>query len=404
MLDSAHVVHEARTAPPQELTGSGDDIQLSVVLPCLNEAETLAVCIKKALTSIDELGIRGEVVVADNGSTDGSQQIAADCGARVVDVAEKGYGAALMGGIRAASGTYVIMADADDSYDLSGLEPFYSALQDGADLVVGNRFKGGIEKGAMPALHRYLGNPVLSFVGRLFFHSDLGDFHCGLRGFRRDAILALGLRTTGMEFASEMIVRASASELDIREVPTTLRPDGRSRRPHLRTWRDGWRHLRFLLLFSPRWLFLYPGMLLMLVGVVAGALQLPGPDSASDVSSHINRLVVSSAAVLVGFTAVLFAVCARVFTMQEGLLPAGPKLRRAFAYIRLESGILVGTVLIVCGLVIGAAGVLASGDVSSLMETWRTVRVVIPAATAVTLGVEVVLGSFLLSVLGLPRR
>jgi glycosyltransferase involved in cell wall biosynthesis len=231
-------------------------MELTVVLPCLNEAETLAVCIRKAKSSIASLGVDGEVVVADNGSTDGSQGIARDEGARVVDVPIRGYGAALMAGITEAQGTFVIMADADDSYDLSNLGPFLEALRGGADLVMGNRFAGGIEPGAMPALHRYLGNPVLTAIGRVLFRSPVRDFHCGIRGFRRDAIIGLDLRTTGMEFASEMVVKATLQKLAIVEVPTTLSPDGRSRPPHLRTWRDGWRHLRFLLLYSPRWLFL----------------------------------------------------------------------------------------------------------------------------------------------------
>ncbi|MTA42772.1 MAG: glycosyltransferase, partial [Actinobacteria bacterium] len=252
-------------------------MELSVVLPCLNEAETLAVCIRKARASMNELGIDGEVVIADNGSTDGSQDIARSEGARVVDVPTRGYGAALIAGITDAKGTFVIMGDADDSYDLSNLGPFVEALRGGAELVMGNRFAGGIAPGAMPALHRYLGNPVLTAVGRVLFRSPVKDFHCGLRGFRRDAILELDLRTTGMEFASEMVVKATLNKLTIVEVPTTLSPDGRSRPPHLRTWRDGWRHLRFLLLYSPKWLFLYPGIVVFLLGLILGGALLRGP-------------------------------------------------------------------------------------------------------------------------------
>ncbi|MSX34697.1 MAG: glycosyltransferase, partial [Actinobacteria bacterium] len=252
-------------------------MELSVVLPCLNEAETLAVCIRKARASMNELGIDGEVVIADNGSTDGSQDIARSEGARVVDVPTRGYGAALIAGITDAKGTFVIMGDADDSYDLSNLGPFIEALRGGAELVMGNRFAGGIAPGAMPALHRYLGNPVLTAVGRVLFRSPVKDFHCGLRGFRRDAILELDLRTTGMEFASEMVVKATLNKLTIVEVPTTLSPDGRSRPPHLRTWRDGWRHLRFLLLYSPKWLFLYPGIVVFLLGLILGGALLRGP-------------------------------------------------------------------------------------------------------------------------------
>ena len=250
-------------------------LELSVVMPCLDEAETLATCIQKAQAALREHAIAGEIVVADNGSSDGSREIAARLGARVVPVETRGYGAALMGGIQAANGRFVIMADADDSYDFTQLMPFLAKLREGFDLVIGNRFLGGILPGAMPPLHRYLGNPVLTGIGRLFFNSPCGDFHCGMRGFRRDAVLALDLQTTGMEFASEMVVKATLLGMRVTEVPTTLSPDGRSRPPHLRSWRDGWRHLRFLMLFSPRWLFLYPGALLMLIGVVTGAWLLP---------------------------------------------------------------------------------------------------------------------------------
>ena len=241
-------------------------MELTVVMPCLNEAETVATCVRKAIGFLAESGISGEVLVADNGSTDGSQRLATDAGARVVPISDKGYGNALMGGIVAARGKYVIMGDADDSYDFTNLMPFVNELRKGADLVMGNRFRGGIAPGAMPPLHKYLGNPVLSFIGRLFFRSKIGDFHCGLRGFSRDSVMALNLQATGMEFASEMVVKATLAGQRVTEVPTTLSKDGRSRPPHLRSWRDGWRHLRFLLLFSPRWLFLYPGLALLVVG------------------------------------------------------------------------------------------------------------------------------------------
>src|SRR6201996_1306830 len=244
-------------------------------MPCLNEAETVATCVRKAVQFISDSGVSGEVVVADNGSTDGSRKLAEDAGARVVPIPERGYGNALMGGIVAARGEYVIMGDADDSYDFTNLMPFIEQLRDGADLVMGNRFKGGIEPGAMPPLHRYLGNPVLSFIGRLFFGSKIGDFHCGLRGFRRDSIMKLGRQATGMEFASEIVVKATITSQRIVEVPPPLAKDGRSRPPHLHTWRDGWRHLRFLMLFSPRWLFLYPGLALLALGIVIGAVVIP---------------------------------------------------------------------------------------------------------------------------------
>src|SRR5687767_10394655 len=238
--------------------------ELTVLMPCLDEAETVGRCVAKARGFLERAGIQGEVLVVDNGSSDGSVRLAEQAGARVVQERRRGYGNALRSGIEQARGRFVVMGDADDSYDFSALDPFLERLRAGADLVIGNRFQGGIAARAMPPLHRYLGNPVLTGIGRLFFRSPVGDFHCGLRGFRRDAIVALGLSTEGMEFASEMVVRATVEGLRIVEVPTTLAPDGRSRRPHLRTFRDGWRHLRFLLLFSPRWLFLYPGVILMI--------------------------------------------------------------------------------------------------------------------------------------------
>ncbi|UUZ60012.1 glycosyltransferase family 2 protein [Nocardioides sp. B-3] len=291
-------------------------IELSIVMPCLNESETLATCIRHALTFLATSGVVGEVIIADNGSTDGSQQIALDEGARVVNVPEKGYGAALIGGIAAAHGTYVAMGDADDSYDFEGPGPFVDELRKGADLVMGNRFRGGIEPGAMPPLHKYLGNPVLSLVGRLFFNAPVKDFHCGLRAFRRDSITALSLRTTGMEFASEMVVKASLSGLHIVEVPTTLRKDGRSRPPHLRSWRDGWRHLRFLMLYSPRWVFFYPGLLLTALGLIATAVLLAGPVSIGEFGLDIGTMLYAAAIAVVGYLsrAVLPAV--------EGLCPA----------------------------------------------------------------------------------
>src|SRR5271165_1983666 len=264
--------------------------EFTILMPCLNEAETLANCISKARAFIARSGCTGEVVIADNGSTDGSEAIAEANGARVVHVVERGYGSALLGGIRAARGRYVIMGDSDDSYDFSDLDAFVDKLRDGHALVMGNRFKGGIKPGAMPPLHRYLGNPVLTTVGRIFFRSPCGDFHCGLRGFDRAAILGLDLQAPGMEFASEMVVKATIHNLNIAEVPTTLWPDGRTRPPHLRSWRDGWRHLRFLLLFSPRWLFLYPGIGLMVAGAIMMAWLLPAPRTIGGVTFGIHTL------------------------------------------------------------------------------------------------------------------
>jgi len=380
-------------------------MELTVVLPCLNEAETLAVCIRKAKASIAGLGIDGEVVIADNGSTDGSQDIARAEGARVVDVPIRGYGAALTAGIAAAKGEFVIMGDADDSYDLSNLGPFVEALRGGADLVMGNRFAGGIEPGAMPALHRYLGNPVLTAIGRILFRSPVKDFHCGLRGFRREAILDLDLRTTGMEFASEMVVKATLNKLNIVEVPTTLSPDGRSRAPHLRTWRDGWRHLRFLLLYSPRWLFLYPGMVLFLVGIVLGGVLLTGPIQVGEHALDVSALVYAMAAVLIGFQSILFAAFSRAFVVNEGLMPPSLGMQKAFKVLNLERGLIIGLLLLIVGVALATYGFIhwGSSDFGAL-DARDAIRLAVPAATLSVLGVETIMGSFFLSVLGLSRR
>lgn len=380
-------------------------MELTVVLPCLNEAETLAVCIRKAKASIASLGVDGEVVVADNGSTDGSQDIARAEGARVVDVPIRGYGAALMAGITDAHGMFVIMADADDSYDLSNLGPFVEALRGGADLVMGNRFAGGIKPGAMPALHRYLGNPVLTAIGRVLFRSPVRDFHCGIRGFRREAIIGLDLRTTGMEFASEMVVKATLQKLAIVEVPTTLSPDGRSRPPHLRTWRDGWRHLRFLLLYSPRWLFLYPGVVLVVLGLALGIALLPGPIAIGDHALDVSALVYAMSAVLIGFQAILFAAFSRAFVTNEGLMPPSKGMQRAFRLLNLERGLLIGFVLLFAGIAMAIYGFLHWGSVDfGSLDARDAIRMAVPAATLSVLGVQTIMGSFFLSVLGLSRR
>ena len=380
-------------------------VELSIVMPCLNEAETLEACIRKAQGFLREHQIDGEVVIADNGSTDGSQAIGERLGARVVAVTTRGYGAALMGGIVQARGRYVIMGDADDSYDLASLMPFVEKLREGYKLVMGNRFKGGIRQGAMPPLHRYLGNPILSATGRLLFHSPCGDFHCGLRGFERQAILDLDLRTTGMEFASEMVVKATLHRLRVIEVPTTLAPDGRSRPPHLRSWRDGWRHLRFMLLFSPRWLFLYPGVILMLVGFAVGLWLLPGPRWVGGTGFDVHTLLYAAVAIILGFQAVTFALFTKIFAISEGLLPEDARLSKLFRYVTLETGLLVGAAL----LALGALGSVYGVDLWKLrafgpLDPSRTLRVVIPSVTALTLGVQTLFASFFLSVLGLRRR
>ncbi|MEU6410285.1 glycosyltransferase [Microbispora sp. NPDC046933] len=379
-------------------------MELTVVMPCLNEAETVEICVRKALTCMRENGIDGEVVIADNGSTDGSQQLARDAGARVVHIDEKGYGNALIGGIRAARGKYVIMGDADDSYDFTNLMPFVEQLRDGAELVMGNRFRGGIAPGAMPPLHRYLGNPVLSFIGRLFFPSEIGDFHCGLRGFRRDSILRLGLQTGGMEFASEMVVKATLQGLDVREVPTTLSPDGRSRPPHLRSWRDGWRHLRFLMLYSPRWLFFIPGLVLMSLGLVAGAALTFGPVYIGKLAFDVDTLVGAAAMVVIGFQAVLFALFTKVYAAEEGFLPEDRRVRWLVDVVTLEKGLLAGGALAVAGL----AGLVASlahwgGRGFGELIPAESLRLVVPSAMAFIMSFQTIFASLFISILGIRR-
>ncbi|BAQ64425.1 glycosyltransferase family 2 protein [Geminocystis sp. NIES-3709] len=366
-------------------------------MPCLNEAETLATCIKKAQWYLQEYQVKGEVVIADNGSTDKSQEIALEMGARLVKVKEKGYGSALMGGIIAAKGEYIIMADADDSYDFTGLNPFLEKLRGGYDLVMGNRFKGGIKEGAMPFLHKYLGNPVLTRLGKLFFKSPCNDFHCGLRGFRKQAILNLNLRTTGMEFASEMVVKSTLNGLKITEVPTTLSPDGRSRKPHLRTWRDGWRHLRFLLLYSPRWLFLYPGFFLMLMGLVATIVLLASP--------RVHSLLYSATAIIIGFQLVNFAIFTKVYAMQEGLLPPDKKLFKLLDRFTLEQGLILGIILFILG---GITSIFAlfqwEATGFGLLNPVLTMRLVIPSVTSIALGLQIIFSSFFLSVFQLKIK
>jgi glycosyltransferase involved in cell wall biosynthesis len=382
-----------------------EHIELSVVMPCLNEAETLKVCIDKAMTYIRENNIRGEVVIGDNGSTDGSQDIARSCGARVVDVPSKGYGSALMGAIEASRGKYVIMGDSDDSYDFSNLNAYVHKLREGYDLVMGNRFKGGIKKGAMPFLHRYLGNPVLSFIGRLFFGSPIGDFHCGLRGFRQDIVSLLNLQTTGMEFASEMVVKATIFKLKIAEVPTTLSPDGRSRPPHLRTWRDGWRHLRFLLVYSPKWLFLIPGLLLMLTGMIMGVTIINGPVQLFNIYFDTNTLLYAAAFVITGFQAINFAIFTRTYAIQVGFLPENRTLNALYKYINLESALVLGLLVTLGGLG-GSTYSLYLWDQADFghLNYSGILRVVIPSVVSIIIGLQIILSSFFLSVLGVNKK
>ena len=400
--ESTATMDISATRGPQEI---GTECELTVLMPCLNEAETLGMCISKAKASLENLGVNGEVLIADNGSTDGSQEIARSLGALVVRVERKGYGNALMRVIATAHGEYVIMGESDDSYDFNNLGPFLEKLRQGYDLVMGNRFLGGIQPGAMPPLHRYLGNPVLTAIGRLFFKSPSGDFHCGLRGFRRKAMLALDLRTTGMEFASEMVVKSTLHDLRISEVPTTLQPDGRSRPPHLRSWSDGWQHLRFLLLYSPRWLFLYPGIVLMALGLLAGVLLLRGPVFVGSIGFDTQTLLYAAAAIILGFQAIAFGVFTKVFAISEGLLPEDPKLTFRKIKVNLEKGLILGTALILTGLICSAYSVWTWKRASfGILDPVRTLRIIIPAITALIIGVQIVFSSFFLSVLGLRRR
>lgn len=379
--------------------------ELTILMPCLNEAETIATCVRKAAAFLQRNGVNGEVLVADNGSTDGSQSLARAEGARVVDVPVRGYGAALQAGIDHAGGRFVVMGDADDSYDFSALEGFLQQLRAGADLVMGDRFRGGIRPGAMPLLHRYLGNPVLSFLGRLFFRSPVRDFHCGLRGFSRDAIRRLRLETTGMEFASEMVVKASLHGLRITEVPVTLSPDGRSRPPHLRTWRDGWRHLRFLLLFSPRWLFLLPGLLLVALGlagvisICAGALNLGG------ITLDIHTLSYAGAGIVIGAQMTLFALLTKLLAMRTGWLPANPRQERLLAHLTLEKCLVIAILLFVAGISVSLYAVALWARVGfGALGPETTMRLVTPSVTLMTLAGEFALGGFFAEVVRYSSR
>ena len=380
-------------------------VEVSILMPCLNEAETIEVCVRKARQYLEDGGIRGEVIVADNGSTDGSQALATHAGARVVRVTSRGYGAALLGGIQAARGNLIIMGDADDSYDFTALDPFVEKLRAGYELVMGNRFLGGIKQDAMPPLHRYLGNPVLTGIGRLLFRSPLGDFHCGLRGFRRDAIMSLALTSTGMEFASEMVVKATLRKLRIAEVPTTLSPDGRSRPPHLRSWRDGWRHLRFLLLFSPAWLFFYPGVVMLLLGLLGGIWLTPGPRTAGSVTFSINTLLFAAASLIIGFQAIVFYMFAKTHAIRSGLLPEDPVVARLREVLRLEVALIIGGLAVIAGLILATQAVGVWGAASfGALDLDESLRKVIPSITLLILGLQIMFSGCLLSVLQLDTR
>jgi len=382
-----------------------ETLELTILMPCLNEAETIEVCVKKAMGYLERSGVSGEVLISDNGSTDGSQALAEACGARVVAAPEKGYGAALIAGIKAAHGKFVIMGDADDSYDFENLDGMIEHLRGGAELVMGNRFKGGIAKGAMPFLHRYLGNPVLSFIGRLFFSIPVGDFHCGLRGFSRESILNLGLQSPGMEFASEMVVKASLNKLRIEETPTTLKPDGRSRPPHLKTWRDGWRHLRFLLIHSPRWLFIYPGTVLAVLGLAGAAtLALGEVRMPSGVTLDIHSLVVSCFAIMIGVQLVMFGALARRYQTLEGILPPSARFQKFLMGLSLEPILQSALVIFLAG-VVGATWAVAHWASSGFGPILYNgvMRVLVLSLTGVAVAIQMAAAGFLASVFALRR-
>lgn len=404
------IAEEEKSLLPQMSQDNGDTggVEVSVVMPCLNEADTLAICIQKAQRSFDENHIKGEIVVADNGSTDGSQDIARSLGARVIDVQAKGYGNALMGGIAAARGKFVIMGDADDSYDFLELPKFVKKLREGYELVQGCRLPSGggtVKPNAMPVLHRWLGNPMFSILVRQMFWAEIHDVYCGLRGFTKELYDRLQLRCTGMEFATEMIIKSNIYGTRITEVPITLHPDGRkAHKPHLKTFRDGWRTLRFFMMYSPRWLFLYPGAFAILLGLVGYALALPGV-TAIGVTFDAHTLLFSSLFILLGYQSILFAVFAKTFAISEGLLPANRRMIRFYEIVNLEKGLLVG----LGGLLLGVLLLAAALNQWRLHDFGRldyayTMRFVIPGVTLTALGYQTILSGFFVSILGMRRK
>ena len=396
----------ARTEPTSrpDLHEPPIGLELSIVIPCLNEAQTIGVCVRKAWGSLQRLGLAGEVVVADNGSTDGSQAIAEREGARVVSVAQRGYGSALRAGVAAARGRWVIMGDADDSYNFAELEPFVEKLREGYEVVNGNRFRGGIRPGAMPWLHRRLGNPVLSLIGRKLYGTNCGDIYCGLRAFEREKVMALDVRASGMEYAIEMLVKATMGGLRVTEVPTTLSPDSRGREPHLRTWRDGWRSIRLLLLYSPKWLFLYPGVVLFAIGLVGMLWLAPAQRHVAGVAFDVSTLIYFALAVVVGLQSIYFFLTARWFGITEGLLPDDPRIRRLLGRSTLEVGLVVGVVLVSAGLALSFYALATWNEAGfGRLNYPHTLRLVVPGATLITCGIQTSLSALFLSVLGLKR-
>ncbi|GMM93515.1 glycosyltransferase family 2 protein [Qipengyuania sp. MTN3-11] len=405
MEQPAHSQFAREACESVAAAGTGTEPELSIVIPCLNEAETLATCIVAAQRFLRAYDVQGEIIVADNGSTDGSQAIARELGAQVIDVAERGYGAALRAGIAAAQTPFVAMADGDDSYDFMGLMPFLVRLREGYDLVMGNRFMGGIARGAMPPLHKYLGNPALSMAGRVFYRAPVGDFHCGLRAFRREAILGLGLSSTGMEFASEMVVKAQLSGLSMTEVPTTLKPDGRSRAPHLRSFRDGWRHLKFLLIFAPRWLYLYPGLALAAAGLIGFLILLPGFVSLGSVRLGVNSLLFCGLSLLLGVQLVSFGLLAKLFGTRERYWMESRDIRAIRRWLTIDKTCIAGGGLFVAGiagstLAVWQWGAAGYGD----MVAERLLRLSIPSALACAIGIQIAFTGFLAELMNHPAR
>jgi glycosyltransferase involved in cell wall biosynthesis len=391
--------------PPLSGPPPGEDPELTILMPCLNEAETLPVCIGKAREFLDKSGISGEVLVADNGSTDGSQELARRCGARVVEEPRRGYGNALRAGFAAARGRYIVMGDADDSYDFASLSGFVDRLRDGHDLVMGNRFLGGIAPRAMPPLHRYLGNPLLSLLGRLFFGSRMGDFHCGLRGITRQAAHRMKLQSSGMEFASEMVVKATLLNMSVTEIPVSLTPDGRSRRPHLRPWRDGWRHLRFMLMYTPRWLFLYPGLTLILAGLVLVGMLMLRPVAIGGINLDIHTMLFAALMVISGMQAVLFAIVSHQYAINQGLALPDSLIRRLGSRLQMETGLVAGALLVAAGLVAAGLSIyrwwLAGwGD----LDPRQTMRTVILSCLFLSAGIQICFASFFLGMLSIRRH
>jgi len=375
-------------------------IELSIVLPCLNEEQTVGVCVAKAVRFLKEYKINGEVIVADNGSRDLSIDIAKKEGAIITNIEQKGYGKALRGGFSAARGKYIIMADSDDSYDLDNLMPFVEKLRDGYDLVMGNRFKGGIKKGAMPWHHRYIGNPILSFLGRLFFRTPANDFHCGLRGFTKAVIEKMNLQTTGMELASEIVIKSSILGMKVCEVPTTLSPDGRDRPPHLRSFRDGWRHLRFLLIYSPTWLFLYPGLSLFTLGGIISLILFFGPIRIGLRLIDFHSFIVTGTIMILATSMISFAVITRVFAYNTGLLPSQPEFYPLFKYFNLERGLGLGFAVFMIGLAVVIRAIILSPEFNAIGFD-KSIRLVFGGSLAMSIGGQAFLTSFVLSILGI---